>query len=352
MRGVVFLGEREITLRDFPDPTPGPGEVVIAIKASGMCGSDLHLYRAAREGGTAASLGLGGSGEPVIGGHEPCGVVAARGAGVSESEAPAGMRAMIHHYRGCGRCRHCRTGWSQLCPNGIVVYGVTGHGGHAPFMKVPAGTLVPLPDELTFEEGAAISCGTGTAYGALRRLGVSGRDTLAVFGQGPVGLSATLLGTAMGARVIAVDPVPERRRLAEDCGAAVALDPRAVDPVVALRDLTDGEGVDCAIECAGSPEARIETVRCVRTWGQACFVGEGGTVTLDVSQHLLRRQVTLHASWTFSTVGQEECARFVARRRLPLHRLLTHRFALEQAAEAYRLFDTQTTGKGVFVTGP
>ena len=80
MRGVVFLGDRELTLRDFPDPTPGPGEVVIAMKASGMCGSDLHLYRAAREGGTAASLGLGGSGEPVIGGHEPCGVVAARGA--------------------------------------------------------------------------------------------------------------------------------------------------------------------------------------------------------------------------------------------------------------------------------
>ncbi|OGK88320.1 MAG: iditol 2-dehydrogenase [Candidatus Rokubacteria bacterium GWC2_70_16] len=349
MRGVVFLGERELALRDFPDPTPGPGEVVIAMKASGMCGSDLHPYRASRQGGAAAALGLGGKGEPVIAGHEPCGVVAARGPGVSAEEAPTGMRVMIHHYRGCGRCRHCRSGWSQLCPQGIVVYGVTGHGGHAHFMKVPASTLVPLPDALTFEEGAAISCGTGTAYGALKRLGVSGRDTVAVFGQGPVGLSATMLGAAMGARMIAVDPVAERRRLAEELGAAAVIDPGAVDPVAALHDLTHGEGVDGAMECAGSPEARVATVRSVRTWGQACFVGEGGTVTLEVSPHLLRRQVTLHASWTFSTVGQEECARFVASRKIPLHRLLTHRFSLEQAAEAYRLFDTQTTGKGVFL---
>src|SRR5439155_227533 len=130
------------------------------------------------------------------------GVVAARGPGVSEDEAPTGARVMNHHYKGCGRCKHCRVGWSQLCPNGIVVYGMTGHGGHAPYMKVPARTLVPLPDALSFEEGAAVSCGTGTAYGALKRLDVSGRDTLAVFGQGPVGLSATMLGRAMGARVI------------------------------------------------------------------------------------------------------------------------------------------------------
>jgi threonine dehydrogenase-like Zn-dependent dehydrogenase len=80
-----------------------------------------------------------------------------------------------------------------------------------------------------------------------------------------------------------------------------------------------------------------------------CFVGEGGTVALDVSPDLLRRQLTLHASWTFSTVGQEECARVIVRRRVPLRRLLTHRFGLDEAPQAYRLFDTQTTGKGVFV---
>jgi threonine dehydrogenase-like Zn-dependent dehydrogenase len=347
MQGIVFLGNRKLELSEFPDPTPGPGEVVVAMKASGMCGSDLHPYRAT--GGAAAALGLGGSGGPVIAGHEPCGVVAARGPGVVEAQAPIGQRVMIHHYRGCGQCKYCRVGWSQLCPRGIIVYGVTGHGGHAAFMQVPASTLVPLPGDVSFEEGAAISCGTGTAYGALVRLDVSGRDTLAIFGQGPVGLSATMLGSAMGARVVAIETGPERRQLAQELGADEVIDPQAVDPVAALRDLTQGEGVSAALDCTGIPEARVAAIRSACTWGRVCFVGEGGTVTVDVSRDILRKQLTIIGSWTFSSVGQEDCARFVATRKIPLGRLLTHRFTLEQAEEAYRLFDTQTTGKGVFV---
>src|SRR5712671_5567051 len=347
MRGVVFLGERKLELQEFPDPTPGPGEVVLAIKASGMCGSDLHPYRAA--GNAAASLGLG-SGGPVIAGHEPCGVVAAVGAGVAADFAPVGARVMNHHYKGCGRCKHCRGGWSQLCRKGITVYGVTGHGGHANFMKAPAFTCVPLPDALSFEEGAAVSCGTGTAYGALRRLDVSGRDTLAVFGQGPVGLSATMLGAAMGARVIAVDIANERLHLARELGADAVVNSRETDPVKAIRDLTHGEGAETTMDCTGLPEPRVAAVKSAATWGRMCFVGEGGATTFDISSDLIRKQLTLVASWTFSSMGQWECARFVADRKIPLGRLLTERFSLDQAVDAYKLFDTQTTGKGVFTS--
>src|SRR5262247_2609387 len=347
MRGVVFLGNRKLEVREFPDPKPGPGEVVVAMKASGMCGSDLHPYRA--PGNAAAALGLGGSGGPVIAGHEPCGVVAERGPGVAEADAPTGQRVMVHHYKGCGRCKHCRVGWAQLCRQGIVVYGMTGHGGHAPYMTVPAYTLVPLPESLSFEEGAAISCGTGTAYGALKRLDVSGRDTLAVFGQGPVGLSATMLGRAMGARVIAIDIAPERLALAKEMGADETLNSKEVDPIKAIHDLTDGEGAETTMDCTGQEAARVAAVRSAGTWGRVCFVGEGGTATFDISQHMLRRQLTIHASWTFSATGQEECARFIVKRRVPLKKLLTHHFKLDQAVEAYKLFDTQTTGKGVFV---
>jgi threonine dehydrogenase-like Zn-dependent dehydrogenase len=347
MRGVVFLGERKLAMREYPDPTPGPGEVVLAIKASGMCGSDLKFYRAT--GNETAALGLGGTGEPVIAGHEPCGVIAAVGPGVTEAEGRVGQRVMNHHYKGCGSCRHCRVGWSQLCRKGIVVYGATGDGAHADYMKVPARTNVPLPDELSFEEGAAVSCGTGTAYGALKRIDVSGRDTLAVFGQGPVGLSATMLGAAMGARVIAVDIAPERLALAKAFGAEAVVNSRETDPVAAINDLTHGEGAEATMDCTGLPEPRVQAVRSAGTWGRVCFVGEGGATTFDISRDLIRRQLTLIASWTFSAMGQWECARFVADRKIPLERLLTHRFTLDQAEEAYRLFDTQTTGKGVFV---
>ena len=347
MRGVVFLGDRKLEIQKLPDPTPGPGEVVLAIKASGMCGSDLKFYRAT--GNETAALGLGGSGKPVIAGHEPCGVIAAVGPGVSEIEGRVGQRVMNHHYKGCGSCKHCRVGWSQLCRAGITVYGATGDGAHADFMKVPARTNVPLPDELTFEEGAAVSCGTGTAYGALKRLDVSGRDTLAVFGQGPVGLSATMLGTAMGARVIAVDIAPERLALAREFGAESLVNSRETNPVEAITQLTHGEGAECTMDCTGLPEPRVAAVQSAATWGRVAFVGEGGNTTFDISRDMIRKQLTLVASWTFSATGQWECARFVADRKIPLGKIFTHKFNLDQAEEAYRLFDTQTTGKGVFL---
>ena len=339
MRGIVFLGERELELREFSDPSPGPREVVVEIRASGMCGSDLPPYRAPR-----AQL------REVIRGHEPCGVVVARGSAVEEGEAPIGQRVMVHHYSGCGQCKYCRVGYAQLCvKGGHLVYGATTHGGHAGFILVKPYMLVPLPAELSFEEGASISCGTGTAFDALRRLNVSGRDTLAVFGQGPVGLSATLLAKAMGARVLAVDFSPERLQLAGDFGADATLNPADGDVVQAIRELTHGEGATTTLDCTGNPEARVNAVRSASMWGRVCFVGEGNTATFDVSPDIIHKQLTIHGSWTFSSVGQAECARFIVDHDLGLERLLTHRFKLEDAADAYKLFDTQTTGKGVFV---
>ena len=346
MKAVVFLGDRKLEFVDFPDPVPGPGEAVIEIRASGMCGSDLKMYRVK---GGAAALGMVAADGPVIAGHEPCGVVAAVGDGVPEALAKVGDRVMDHHYDGCGVCKHCRQGWSQMCLEGTTVFGATGHGAHAAYMKVPAHTLVKLPDELSYKTGAAISCGTGTAYGALKRLALAGDETIAIFGQGPVGLSATQLAKAMGARVIALDIGEERRDLARRFGADEVVDPRSNDVVQAIRDLTDGEGAQKSLDCSSSSEARRDAVRCVRSWGTACFVGEGGDVTIDVSNDMLRRQVTVVGSWTFSKNGQAECARFVAERKIDVDALFTHEFTLDRAVEAYELFDTQTTGKGVFL---
>lgn len=348
MKGVIFAGDRRVEIRDFEDPTPGPGEVVLEIKASGMCGSDLKFYRPPAGEATKA-LGLGSS-SAVIAGHEPCGIVAAVGPGVGEREARIGQRVMVHHYRGCGVCPHCSTGWMQLCNDGVAeVYGVTGHGAHASHMKVPARTLVTLPDELSFSTGAAIACGTGTAWGALKRLDISGDQTIAIFGQGPVGLSATQLAAAMGARVIALDTSGERLARAKNFGADIVINPIEVNAVDAIRQATHGLGAHASLDASSSPDARRQAVQCVRTWGKACYVGEGGNVTIEVSPDMLRRQVTIIGSWTFSTVGQAECARFIADRRLKVDELFTHRWRLDQADEAYRVFDTQTSGKGVFL---
>ncbi|GHH23985.1 alcohol dehydrogenase [Sphingomonas glacialis] len=348
MRGVVFTGDRTLELMDFPDPEPGPEEVVLAIRASGMCGSDLKFYRPPA-GAAFKALGLRDTGEPIIAGHEPAGEVVAVGRDVDPRMARIGMRAMVYHYDGCHACPSCRTGWWQMCENGPVTYGLNGHGGHAPYMKVPARTLVALPEELSFATGAAISCGTGTAYQALVRAEVSARDTVAVFGQGPVGLSATQLAAAMGAQVIAVDISGERVERALEFGAVHAIDASVADPVEAIMALTGGRGVSKAFDTSGVAAGRLGAVRSCGKWATACFVGEGGDVTFNVSPDIMRKQLTIMGSWTFSNVGQAECTQFIANHGIEVDRLFTDRWTIEEADAAYRDFDQQLGGKAVFI---
>lgn len=340
MKAVVFRGEGKLDIREYPDPVPGPDEVVLRIKASGMCGSDLHHLHGPLRSGS----------ELVIEGHEPCGVVELVGDAVRTTEAKVGDRVMVHHYDGCRTCQFCRSGWTQYCPNGRIVYGgLNGDGGHADFMKVPAHTLIKLPDSLSFKTGAAISCGTGTAFAAIKRVELSADETVAVFGQGPVGLSVTMLAKAFGARVIAVDVEPSRLEMAKQLGADHVVDSREQDPVAAIRELTrNGEGADKSIECSAIPVVRRQAIQAVRPWGTACMVGVFGKIDLD-SEELIHLHKTVLGSLTFSKNQQEDCAQFIAERGLDVESLFTNEFRLDEAERAYELFDQRKIGKGVFI---
>lgn len=343
MIGVVFRGTSRIELKTFPDPDPGPGEVVLQIQASGICGSDLHIFKAHPGPGGYASLDP--AGEAVIAGHEPCGVVVARGPGVTESQAPTGMRAICFHYAGCGQCMHCWGGRPQLCDE-TIGYGGTGHGGHAEYLVVPASTLVPLREELTFAAGACIACGTGTAYGALKRLPELAGATIAVFGQGPVGASVTLLAGAMGARVIAVEPNPARRALATTCGADVVLDPSEDDVDEAIRAETRGRGCPGVIETSGASTARVAAVRATSPEGAVVLVGlGGGSLELDLDREVILAPRAILGSRTFSIGEMAECVDLVADRRIPVDSIVSGSFRLEHAQEAYDSFAAGTAGK-------
>jgi len=180
-------------------------------------------------------------------------------------------------------------------------------------------------------------------------MNLSGNDTIAIFGQGPVGLAATQYAKAMGARVIALDISPQRLERAKTFGADHVVNPGSNDPVAAIKDLTHGRYADLTLDTSSNPDARLNAIRSTKVWGTMCFVGEGGDVHIDVSPHLLRRQLTLVASWTFSNILQAECARFSVERGIDVDRLFTHRWTLDQAEEAYKLFDRQVDGKGVFL---
>jgi L-iditol 2-dehydrogenase len=355
MRGMIFKGDCKVEVLDFADPTPGPGEAIIEMKASGMCGSDLHFYRngmadAIKAMGFKGSVPKSEDGETrIIGGHEPCGVIAALGPGVDEQAFKVGDRVIVFHYEGCNHCDQCRTGWTQLCDHGARVHGVVTHGGHADYMKAPLSTLVHLPREMSFKGGAAVACGTGTAYGALLRLDISARDTLAVYGLGPVGLSSAQLAAAMGVEVIGVDINPERVERSKAFGVAHALDASKVDPVEEVHKLTRGMGVSCAVECAGGELPRSQAVRSTSTWGRVALVAIGGNVNLDVMKDLIGKQRTLMGCYTFSEVSMKDCAHFIADHGVEVDKLFSDEWKLEQAEEAYVDFNKQTGGKGVFV---
>jgi len=335
MHGIVFHGERELEAVDLPDPAPAADEVVVGIRASGMCGSDLHTYRGPRRQ------------TPVIGGHEPAGVVVSAGSLVPASWV--GRPVMVHHYFGCGRCDQCRTGWTQMCREGATAMGATAPGSHADFVTVPVSTVMPMPDGLSFLAAAAIGCGTGTAWGALKRLALRGDDTIAIFGQGPVGLAATQLASAMGARVIALDISQERLDRATEFGAWAIVNPLDVDSVAeAIRDANAGRGVSASLETSGASSAAQAALHALDLWGRACWVGVGSTIHFDLTEHLYK-QITCMTSWTMSVPEMEACARFVVQRSIDVDALFTDRWTLSQAVEAYRLFDQQTSGKGVFL---
>lgn len=345
MKGVVFLGDGELEVRDFDIPVPGQGEVLVEMKASGICGSDLmFLNKTKKEIAELPNM------NPM--GHEPCGVIAALGQGATGVKV--GQRTIVFHYSGCGRCKYCRIGYEQLCIHGFNYYGTSrlrGYGGgHEDYMVVPDRVCMELPDGMSFEAGAAVACGTGTAYAALKKVYVSGHDTMAVFGQGPVGLSATMIGAAMGARVIAIDVVPYRLELAKKLGAAEVVNATDRDAVEAVRNLTKGEGAEVTLECTARSSVRVQTVESAKLFGRVCFVGAGGSVTFDnVTRQIMHKHLTIYGVWTFSTWMLEEAANWIINWNLPIDNLITHRFPLEQAQEAYKIFQEGQTGKVVFV---
>lgn len=141
----------------------------------------------------------------------------------------------------------------------------------------------------------------------------------------------------------------QRLEQAKRLGADIMFSPTDIDPVEAILELTAGVGVDCCLETSGAASARSAAIRATKTWGTACFVGEGGEVKINVSPELLRKQMTVIGSWTFSITGQSECACFVASKGIDVGQVYTHRWSPDQAEEAYRLFDQGVGGKGVFL---
>lgn len=333
MTAAFLPGGSRTELRSVPVPVPGPGQVLLEVRASTICGSDLRaIYREHLGSGPEAYQG-------VVGGHEPSGRVVAVGEGCTATAV--GDRRVVYHISGCGLCAECRRGYPIGClSEHRAAYGWQRDGGHAEYLLAEEKDLLPLPDSVSYLDGACVACGFGTAYEALRRAEVSGADTVLVVGLGPVGLAAGILAKALGAPlVIGTDPSAERRAQAESL--------EAVDRAVTADSLDDhvGEGVHVAVDCSGSGAGQSTALLSARRWGRVVFVGEGGTLTTDVSSELIHKQITVHGSWVSSVEHMRELLENLERWELHPERIVTHTFALDEVDDAYRTADSGIGGK-------
>ena len=338
MRGVVLPGGRQVEWRDVPIPQPGDRQVLVRVRASSICGSDIRaIYREHLGRGAEAYQG-------VIAGHEPAGEVVAVGPGCRR--ITPGDRVAIYHIAGCGVCDECRRGYMIGCHGASrAAYGWQRDGGHAPYLLAEEVTCIPLPDELSFVDGASAACSGGTAYEAVLRIGVSGRDSLLVTGLGPVGLAVALLARGLGVgRVLATDPSPERRALGQSLGLVDAAWDGAEGTLEAVMEASRG-GVEASVDASGSAGGRRLAVEALRDWGRCAWVGEGGTVELTVSPLVIHKQVAIHGSWVTSLEHMAELLDRLVRWNLRLETLVTDRLPLEQAADAYRIADGGAAGK-------
>jgi threonine dehydrogenase-like Zn-dependent dehydrogenase len=253
----------------------------------------------------------------------------------------------IYHIAGCGLCEECRRGYMIGCDDpSRAAYGWQRDGGHAPYLLAEEATCIPIPEPLTYVDGACAACGFGTAYEALLRVGASGRDRVLVTGLGPVGLAVAMLARGLGVRsVTGTDVSPERRALATRLGLVdIAL--AADDPQVgaAILDATGG-GVEVALDASGSGAGRRVALESLRDWGRCAFVGEGGEVSFPVSPVLIHRQVTLYGSWVTSLGHMTELLDRLVRWGLHPEHTVTDRYPLDRAGEAYDIADAGVSGK-------
>ena len=340
MKGVILPGNSSAELKEFPVPTPGYGEVLIKVKSSTICGSDIRcIYR--------EHLGKGPEGyQPgMIAGHEPAGQIVSCGPGMRRFQE--GDRVVVYHISGCGMCNDCRRGYMISCTsNWRRAYGWQRDGGMAEYLLAEEKDLVALPDSLSYTDGAQVACGFGTVYEALRKIGVNGDDAVLVTGLGPVGLATLMLAKRLGAnKLIGTDISPERRALAVNLGLADIVLPADSDTLTAILDHTRGRGCEKSVDCSASDAGRQTAIRGTRQWGDVAFVGEGGSCTFQPSPDIIHDQKKIHGSWVTSIWLMEELIERLDRWAIHPEDLVTHRFGIDQANDAYQLMAGGNCGK-------
>jgi 2-desacetyl-2-hydroxyethyl bacteriochlorophyllide A dehydrogenase len=342
MKAALFYGGPDIRVEEIPRPEPGPGEVLVRVRAAGICGSDLHGYRRARPAPEPGQALVGREN-----GHELAGTVAALGpevVGMAVSGLTVGQRVGIEpeHLIGCGRCVYCRRGDEHLCPTRGQRHGERqGSHGFSEYDVCAARNVHALPESVSDEAAAILDC-YACAVHAVHRAPVLPYATIAVIGTGAIGMNVGQVARASGARrVVMVGTRPEPLTVAEAAGAAdTGIANSATDPVAAVLDLTGGEGADVVFETVGGNAPTLEqAVAMARRGGTVCVMGIFTTPPVLDERTAYRKELTITWSNSYSTwhgVSEYEIAlEMLASGRVRAEPLITHHFPLDRIGEAF-----------------
>jgi threonine dehydrogenase-like Zn-dependent dehydrogenase len=348
MKASLFYGEKDIRVEDQPTPEPGPGEVLIGIKAAGVCGSDLHNYRGNRPSTNDV---------PWEQGHELAGVVEALGPGVDNFAVGDRVGIEAEHLVGCGHCRECKRGDYHICPERGIVHGAK-HGSHgfSSHDVTLATNCFPLPDHVSFDEAAILDCYACGVH-AVNRTPVPVDGTVVIVGAGTIALTLGQVAKAYGAgRVIMVGTRAEPLQTAVDSGAADEYIVNAdEDPVQGVLDRTDGEGAEVVFETVGGQSQLIaQCTAMARRGGTVSVVGLfTQPQTLDSQTQGMAKELVLTWSNSYSSwqgISEYQTALdLLASDRLDAGPIITHRFPQSQISDAFAAADNKRASGAIRV---
>jgi len=319
-----YAPNKPLVLEEVPVPQIGSEEVLVEVKACGLCGSDIHMFKGETPTGK----------KPIIFGHEIAGVIAKKGESVENWQA--GDRVIISCVTSCGSCYNCLAGRDSICIKRVLI-GIHVDGGLARYVKVKPRNLVSLPDEITFEQGALLTDAVATPYHAIKsRANLKAGESVAIFGIGGLGVHAVKLARLLGATpIIALDISDSKLMRAVPSGSDENINVTKQDPIKSILSITQERGVDVAVECVGSPQTVRWAAEAVSIGGRAVLIGHSpDPIQLTSITGFVRKEVSVIGSSGFEIKEINQLAALTASGRLDLSDSVTEVFPLENTNEA------------------
>ena len=333
MKVAAMFGDGTAGLVDKPEPMPKEDYVVVKVHLVPMC-TEYKAFKANHKGESF--------------GHEAVGEVVEV---AQPGRVKVGDRVVVQPQNPCGKCPLCLIGEYIHCQNGQNVYAITGSTTgtttYAQYVLKVDWLCSPIPDDVSYEHAGMALCGLGPTFGAMQQMQVNALDTVLITGLGPVGLGGVINGKYRNACVIGVESHPYRANLARELGAEIVLDPNDGDILKKIMEITDGVGVDKAIDCSGSAQAHRLMVDAVRRKGQAAFVGEGGEFPLAASRDMIRKGLILRGNWHYNLGDYPKLIEVIRESGDQLDKFITHHFPMSQVQKAWELQITGNCGKVV-----